>query len=172
MKRIVSLVGAAALALSMAAPADAHGPVRWGSVAGGPIDTGPSSSCVLAPDCLVWLASGCDQYLAGLDPALQTSIVDVRALEGSSATRRFVPRPTTVARKSGHAVRGVRIGGFRVQLWTAGCREVHPSPPIWDAKATSYREYIRHESRFRIPSNVAWMTAAADDNVLVEWELW
>jgi hypothetical protein len=143
------------------------GPIRSGSVAGGPIDTGPSTSCEVAADCRVWLESGCDAHLAGLDPAAQTSIVDVADLAGRRTSRLFVVRPGTVS----GVPAGYVIGGFVIQFWSSGCNEVYPEQPIRDSYTTYFPEYIRNESRFRIPAGAAWMTAAADDNILIRWEL-
>jgi hypothetical protein len=161
---------AAACAALVVAPTTSAGskPVRSGSVVGGVIDSGPSSSCQLNADCLAWLVAGCPEELSGVEPALTSSIVDVRSLAGRRTRRNLVVSPGTAA---GTAA-GVVIGGFRIQLWTAGCREVVPSPPVQDARATVYRDYVRSEAWFRIPAGVAWMTAAADDNVHVRWVLY
>lgn len=169
MKRfwVLAAVAGIALAVPSLPAANAAKPVRTGSVAGGPIDTGPSSSCQLSADCLVWLASGCSPYLAGLDPAVQSSIVDVSDLAGRRTVRRFVVLPG-----SSSGAPGVVIGGFRVQFWTAGCAEVEPDLPAVDENTTYYPEYIRTASRFRIPARAAWMTAVADDNLVIRWEMY
>jgi len=149
-------------------PAHAAGPIRSGAVAGGPIDTAPYSSCEIAPDCLAWLESGCDPRLTGLNPAVQTSIVNVARLAGKRTKRRFVVRPGTVR----GVPAGVVIGGFRIQFWSAGCSQIYPKQPVVDSYAYYVPSNIRNMGRFPIPSGAKWMTAAADDNVLIRWELY
>jgi hypothetical protein len=165
---IAALIVSLAFGLSVVPVAHAGGPVRSGAVAGGPIDTGPSASCEFAADCLVWLATGCDPHLAGLSPALQTSIVNVAGLAGRRTVRRFVVGPGTVNGTSA----GLVIGGFRIQFWSSRCTEVQPERPIFDSYETYFPQYIRNESRFRIPARAAWMTATADDNIFIKWEMY
>jgi hypothetical protein len=72
------------LAIPLAAPAGADGPVRSGTVVGSAvvIFLGPVG-CDYTPDCRAWRAAGCDPLLAGRDPAVMASIVDVRDLAGT-----------------------------------------------------------------------------------------
>lgn len=173
MLKRMCLIAAAVGSIAAATPVASAGagPVRSGSVLGGPIDTGPGTSCEIAAECAAWLATGCSPHMAGIDPAVQTSIVDVSDLAGRRTIRRFVVSPGSVAGESA----GVIIGGFVIQFWSSDCVEIRPQPPVRDWSARSYRApyywYIRNGSRFKIPAGAAWMTAAADDNVHIRWEL-
>jgi hypothetical protein len=168
LKRLLAISAITTVLAGAVADQALAGPVRSGAVLGGPIDTGPSTSCAVAVECAAFLASGCQPALAGHDPAIQTSIVDVEDLAGRSVTRRFVVRPG--------AARGVEaglvIGGFVIEFWKADCEEVDPARPIFDESRTYFPWYIRTSARFKIPAGAAWMTAAADDNVLIRWELY
>jgi hypothetical protein len=96
----------ATVTMSMhAAPAEAQAaPVRSGLILTAYLGPTAPSPCSLIPDCAAWLASNCDERLAGLDPAVSTSIVDVSDLAGS--TRLFV-RHMWLANTS--------------QLWSSDC---------------------------------------------------
>ena len=146
-------------------PADARRPIRSGAVSGGPITTGPDASCDFAADCRAWLESGCNPALTGLDPAVHTSIVNVAGLAGRRTERLFVVRPGTVS----GVPAGLVIGGFVIQFWSSDCTEV-----IFHANHPDFYKYfyINTQGRFRIPAHARWMTATADDNILIRWELY
>jgi hypothetical protein len=152
------------------APAHARQPIRSGAVAGGPTDTGPGAGCQTSnnPDCVAWLESGCDPDLTGLNTAVTTSIVDVGNLAGRRTKRLFVVQAGTVS----GVPAGWVIGGFVIQFWSSRCSEVYPDQAIRDASRDYFPEYIRTQTRFRIPAGAKWMTAAADDNVLIRWEMY
>src|SRR5687768_11010259 len=63
-------------------------PLRSGTIIGGP-DTMGSAPCGLTAECAAWLQSGCSPALAGRDPALHTSIVDVADLADGTTPRVF-----------------------------------------------------------------------------------
>jgi hypothetical protein len=161
---IVSVIGVVA----PISPADARRPIRSGAVSGGPITTGPDASCEFAADCRAWLESGCKPALAGLNPAVHTSIVNVAGLAGRRTERQFLVRPGTVS----GVPAGVVIGGFRIQFWSSRCGEVLPYPEIRDCCTNYYPSWVRNQSRFRVPAHARWMTATADDNILIRWELY
>lgn len=164
------VIASTILIATPAVPAQARQPIRSGAVIGGAIDTGPGAGCeaYLNVDCQVWLDSGCDPDLTGLNPAVTTSIVDVSKLAGRRAKRLFVVRPGTVS----GVPAGWVIGGFVIQFWSSRCSEVYPEEAIRDSFRDNYPTYVRTQTRFRIPAGAKWMTAAADDNVLIRWEMY
>jgi hypothetical protein len=170
MALVVGLLGSFSWALAGAPAADAQAPVRSGAVAGGPIDSGPGARCEIAPDCAAWLASRCERHLAGLNPGAESSIVDVRDLAGRRTERRFVVFPGTSRGMS----TGLVIGGFRIEFWDSSCNQINRyDPPLESGDVDpSTGPYVRTQSRFKIPAGTVWMTAVADDNVLVRWELY
>lgn len=141
-------------------------PVRSGTILGmwapGVAYLGPSPrGCEWTPECAAWLASDCAPELAGRDPGLQDSIVDVRGL--ASRTRRwdfrFAPDGPTAAAP-------LTIGGLTVELWSATCRPVtevgtHPDESVG----------LKGPVRFSIPPGTAWMTVASSDNTTLRWQL-
>ncbi len=124
--------------------ARARGPVRSGSVLNPANFTG-QVRCHDHPDCTTWLASRCDQRLAGAEPAAFTSIVNVRSLAGS--TRRI--------RTEGG--RWLSFGTL-YEFWSADCFRVGSVPVNGGATVT-------------IPRDAAWMTAPGSSGPY-HWEMW
>src|SRR5688500_13131207 len=83
---LVALVTVGLPGLARSASLAPSPPLRSGRIVGGPDTTG-SAPCGLAPDCVAWLQSGCNPALAGRDPALHTSIVDVSDLADGTTRR-------------------------------------------------------------------------------------
>jgi hypothetical protein len=160
-KRRVGMVLAATLAISFigSSPAEAA-TLRSGKILGGYIvlsgqnHLGPG--CALTPDCRVWLESKCDPALAGLDPALYTSIVNVQSLAGSTVLRKV-----TLHRDSTSVV--PNYGGLTVQFWSSACRPT----------SSSLIQVVHGKPapRFRVPRGTKWMTVASFDAISVSWTL-
>ena len=137
-------------------------PLRTGTIEGGTgvvfageQPAGERWGCAYAVDCQAWLQSGCNPALAGHDPVLTASIVDVRALADGRAHRSF--------------------------QWSAPAK-VHPGAVIqfWRRNCTELSKADRHtleldegcESRqmppdgvtrcgpLRIPRGARWMTVS------------
>src|SRR5688500_20387211 len=111
-KLVLALLAAKLLALASCSPVSAATPLRAGTIVSG---TGESPAnvwvrgmegCVGAPACSAWLQSGCSPALAGQDPALHASIVDVADLADTDRVLRF---------QSGI---GINWGSVIIQFWT------------------------------------------------------
>ena len=165
MRRIVVLlVSIGLLVASLGSVAAEPEPLRSGTIEGGTgVNTvgeppgGNRWGCQYAVDCQAWLHSGCDPALAGHDPALAASIVDVGAL-ADGRTRRSL---------SWQAPAKVHPG-VMLQFWrqdctassNAGWHSVDPdsstceSRPGWpDANARC--------KPLLIPRGTKWMTVSA-----------
>ena len=159
---LIALVGTSALS----GPVRADGPVRSGTILSG---TGPSPAnlwvrgmegCVGAPTCAAWLQTGCDGALAGADPALHASIVDVA--EVADTERRLDIQGGV----------GINWGRVIVQFWTDGsenpmavlwCKELFANESLWDCA---------HGCTVRIPPGAKFMTVSSSpDNTKVDWTL-
>ena len=113
------------------------------------------------PECEAWVLSGCDPDLAGREPAVTASIVDVADLADDNATRVFEWR----------ARDGYDYGGVVVQLWTAQCTEIPGSK--WRSRNPAFYSNIvqQHERNFLLPPETGWMTVTTNDPVNLEWTL-
>jgi hypothetical protein len=158
-RRIVCVAAAVALAsTAVARPADAA-PVRSGTIIGGwfpfavVLAPGGEPRCDWNVDCLAWLASDCNRALAGRDPGVFASIVDVADLARSRKTRTLTIDPRGP---------GIMWGGVGIEFWTRGCRPIRPYPSI----PTDFRSV-----RFKIPRAAAWMTVASVDDTTFRWAL-
>ena len=115
-------------------------------------DYGPL--CEKAPDCQAWLQSDCSRVLAGREPALMTSIVDVRAL-GPGVTRASLGYGSMVP--SGLPWVVPQWTGVVVEFWDQGCREI--SDTYWSASLCVAAE--RDDCRspiLAIPTAARWIT--------------
>lgn len=133
-----AVVAMAMLALPSAAHAD---PVRSGTILGGyTVGLGPMG-CIGFPDCAAWLASGCDARLAGREPAVHTSIVDVGDLAGSyRILRRDHPWLANT-----------------IEFWSAGCVVIGSVPG--------------NTRDLSIPHDARWMTITASLQPVQDWTL-
>jgi hypothetical protein len=126
--------------------AKASVPVRSGTIVG-PNPTmvflGPPS-CQGTPNCTAWLASGCDPRLAGQDPGLHASIVDVSELAGS--------------RRRLEGADGWLSGV--TQFWSSTCGQL------------TFVQWGPQPGVVVIPVNAHWMTIAAGAMPLYQWKLW
>ncbi len=157
-RRQAAIVVAAVLAVSLiGASAAEAAPLRSGKILGGYIKvsswTGLGGGCAVTPDCRVWLERQCDPSLTGKDPALYTSIVNVRNLAGSTVLRQ-------VTLQSGSFP---DHGGVTVQFWNSTCRPT----------SSSLIQVVHGNPapRFRIPRGTTWMTVASFDALNMSWTL-
>jgi hypothetical protein len=125
--------------------AQAHAPVRSGTVLNPGNVTGPAN-CSIHADCAAWLEARCDPRLAGVDPAAFTSIVDVRALAGSD---RHIHASGAFGRW---------LSGSVYEFWSARCTRVGSVSVEGGAAVT-------------IPEDAVWMTAPGQTGPY-HWELW
>ncbi len=166
MKRTaVLLVSIGLLAGSWAAAEAGPKPLRTGTIQGG---TGlemaggqpwenpllERSGCEYAVDCQAWLRSGCNPALAGVDPAVTASVVDVAGLADGRTPRTLRTTAPTVPPW------GLWPGGV-VQLWRADCTQLHDAK--WHTIGSDSRcAWDPHPSlrckAFRIPTSARWMT--------------
>ena len=125
----------------------------------------PAAIAVGNPECSAWLKSGCNRALAGRNPAVTASIVDISDLADGTTPRVFNWRQLD----GGHGG-----GGVVVQLWRWDCTEINGSK--WrsghvaaDAPWTNAGRFSR---TFWIPSSARWMTVTMNDTVRgVAWSL-
>ena len=166
MRRLVVLSAIAALALALPPSVRAGEPLRSGTILSGTGETPGNpwvrgmEGCVGAPTCSTWLQSGCAPALAGGDPALHASIVDVADFADGAT-------PRVLDFRSGP---GLNWGTVTVQFWTYTtywCEEVLASRfDTWDC------ENYRGECHFEIPSTAEWMTISSrTDNTNITWTL-
>jgi hypothetical protein len=132
-------------------------PARSGTIIGGYFPFAPLLSpgpqgCEWTVECRAWLLSGCDPSIAGRDPGLHASIVDVRKLARSKTRTLRLHKPLP----------GIVWGGVTVQLWSRDCTE------IWRIGG-DFRGVF--DARFKIRAGSVWMTVASTDNTTLTWEL-
>ena len=115
------------------------------------------------PECLVWLKSGCNPALAGREPAVTASIVDVADLADGTTPRAFQWRAISYP--------GWGIGdGVVVQLWRKDCTEIHSSKwrsTDWSGPSRANRA----STSFAIPPAAKWLTVTTNDTVKLQWTL-
>lgn len=157
------LTAATVAVVIVAAPARSQEegtPVRSGTIIGGyypfaGVAPGPGPDCMATADCAPWVVAGCPAAMAGMNPALHTSIVDVRAIAGSR--RAWTLRVDA-------AVPVGMLGGVSVQLWDFACTEIYQhGGDFWTA--------IESAARFKIPKEARWMTVASVDTPPLTWAL-
>jgi hypothetical protein len=163
---VVAGLTAAVLALSAMAPVRADRvPLRSGTIEGGagvelaggqPWEqpAAERSGCEYAVDCLAWAQSGCSPALAGHDPALTASIVDVRSLADGRTPR--VLRMTAPTIPPWGLYPGVVI-----QFWRQDCTEI-PEAKLHSLGSSSTCEgHVGSgfgSCTFRITAGATWMT--------------
>ena len=137
---IAVIIGLTILMTSV--PAIAEEPVRSGTIIGGYnlATVNPSPRCSTTPDCEQWLDNRCDPELAGRDPALFTSNVDVRRLAG---TKRRIEVFDVVPPYGGGL-------GSSYEFWTARC-----------TSAGALGEVPRSGKRLIVPRAAKWMTVTS-----------
>jgi hypothetical protein len=165
-------IAALALALAVGAiPAlDARAaprPARMGTIIDGLFLMGPGSTpgCTDSPDCALWLAAGCPPELAGRDPAVEASIVNVSDLANGAARRFTVDRSEPYSLEWGEDV--------VVELWTKDCRRIPYAG--WTSKEwVGYGQWeSKHATMLTIPPDATWMTVVPGyDNLNIDWRLY
>jgi hypothetical protein len=124
--------------------------------------------CEAAADCLAWLESGCDPALAGREPAVMASIVDVAELADGETPRRF--------ELSGSGQQGLRWGQVLVQFWRTAPPNMYPWFNCNEIQGTRFLtgyegSYGRPPTRI-VPLGAKWMTVTSNfDNIHVGWRL-
>jgi hypothetical protein len=116
------------------------------------------------PECAAWLKSRCNPALAGRNPAVTASIVDIRKLADGTTPRRFEWQAFSYP--------GWTVGGgVVVQLRRASCTEIVTSK--WRSLAwySSGLEVTRPGTTFVLPRGAAWMTVTTNDSANLEWRL-
>ena len=115
------------------------------------------------PECLAWLKSGCSPALAGREPAVTASIVDIADVADGTTSRELHWRAISYP--------GWTVGGgVVVQLWREGCTEIRRSK--WrSVDGTGSFPTRRSSTSFRIPRAAKWMTVTTNDTALLEWTL-
>lgn len=119
------------------------------------------------PECSAWLKSGCNPALAGHNPAVTASIVDITNLADGTTPRVFHWRGTSYPQWEGG-------GGVVIQLWRKDCTEIGASR--WRSSYSYYRDYhlawtTRTSTTFSIPSSARWMTVITNDSPTLRWTL-
>lgn len=118
------------------------------------------------PECAVWLKSGCNPVLAGRNPAVTASIVDIKSLADGTTPRTFDWR---AVRYPGFGAGG----GVVVQLWRNDCTEIVSSRwrsldrPHYDNSSWTSRP----STTFSIPPSTKWMTVTTNDTADLTWTL-
>jgi hypothetical protein len=164
------LIGA--LMAGLAPTVQAQGkPIRSGSIV---VGTGSSQralgwpgeavdgECQMVPDCLAWLETGCDPALAGREPAVTASIVDVSKLADGRT-----PRSITLSGV------GLHWGEVLVQFWRSTPGNRYPWFDCQEIEGSSFLTgYPRHNEPRSIPLGSTWMTITTNvDNTTVTWAL-
>lgn len=130
-------------------------PVRSGTIVGGTgvifagrQPAGERWGCEYTAECRTWLQSGCNPALAGHDPVLTASIVNVRALADGRTPRSFRWRAPSLVHP-----------GAVIQFWRHNCTEIS------DAERHTHNPY-RNKcgtcERFAIPRGATWMTVSGN----------
>ena len=162
----VKTSGTITVTLSNRIPDEVEGPLRSGSIVGGAgwlLDQ-DLGGCQVAPECAVWLQEGCDPALAGRDPGLTASIVDVDDL-GDLHTE-------AIFKFGAGEPWGPVWGGAHVQFWDHGCSEMRDMR--WRSTDCNGDSSGRdcYSRRFRLTPSVKWMTVTGyQDNVNLAWSL-
>ena len=193
MRRTISAVILLALILvpaQITAAAPDQKPLRSGTIEGGvglqTTSEDPAlerSGCQYALDCLAWLQSGCDPALAGQDPVLTASIVDVGDLADGRTRRSF--HMVAPLGEPAHPPWGLYPGTV-VQLWRQNCTEIHHAKRHtigstarceWQEKVGAleqppYGVGVARCKAFRIPTAARWMTVSGyATTVHLSWTL-
>lgn len=168
MRRTISATILLALILAPAqiAVAGNRDPLRSGTIGGGtglelaggqPWENPAAerSGCQYALDCLAWLQSDCEPALAGHDPALTASIVDVGKLADGRTRRSFhmvAPRIPPW---------GLYPGAV-VQFWRQNCTEIRFAKrhTIGSNSMCDWQDGVARCKPFRIPTGARWMTVS------------
>lgn len=171
MTKTMRIRAAATLAITamtlFASPSTAAAPTpaRSGTIAGGTgvifageQPAGERWGCEYAAECQTWLQSSCNPALAGHDPVLTASIVDVGALADGLTGRSF---------QWGGG--GKVHPGAVIQFWGPNCTEI---PNTERHTHNPYTNRCGTCEPFPIPSGARWMTVSGNwTTVHLTWTL-
>ncbi|HUQ40208.1 MAG TPA: hypothetical protein VM030_08630 [Acidimicrobiales bacterium] len=151
-------------------PAQAKEPLRSGQILTGSEPSTQSwwttrdMGCQAAADCAAWITSGCDPALVGVNPGVQSSIVDVAELADGKTPRVFDSNA---------------FGATVVQFWDGDwngsvdlCWEIaNTKSSSWhcwqEATPCLWTRWI-----LRVPATAKWMTVTSgQENVSLSWTL-
>lgn len=158
----VKTTGTISVTLSSSRPPEPK-PVRSGRLVTGSgwLLDATFGGCQTAPDCALWMQNDCDPSLAGRDPGVTASIVDLRGVAGTQRRFEFGPgEPWTPV-----------WGGAQVQFWNEDCTELRTMR--WRSTNCDRDDGgICYDTRFRIPASARWMTVTGhQDDVGLAWTL-
>ena len=127
------------------------------------------SGCEYAAECQAWLQSGCNPALAGVDPVLTASIVDVRDLADGRTSRSLDMVAPSVPPWG-------LFPGAVVQFWRNDCTEIDDAKlhTIGSDATCEQPRGVHQGSRctFHIPIGVRWMTLSGyATTVHLSWTL-
>lgn len=170
-RQVVAIGAAATVLLVLALPTRAAEPLRSGRIVTGVAPSGQwdvdyddhLDGCMAAPECVAWRTSGCSPSLAGRDPAVDVSIVDVADLADGETQRRFDLDPN-------HA--GLAWGWVVVEFASADCMPITHRSRI--PKVCGDAECPPDVDRYTvvIPQGARWMAISSrHDNINVAWTL-
>lgn len=177
---VVVLVLATAALLPSAARADRPAPLRSGTIVGGtglemagrqPWENPAAerSGCEYAAECLAWLQSSCQPALAGHDPVLTASIVEVGDLADGRTPRSLRMEAPSIPPW------GLYPGAV-IQFWRQDCTEVGDGKlhSIGSDSTCEYPAGVTRGGRctFHIPTGARWMTLSGyATTVQLSWRL-
>lgn len=181
MGRALPAIACVALAVSasliaLPSPAQANEPVRSGRILAGSEPgynlewhTLRDLGCQASADCVAWLTSGCDPALAGKNPGVQSSIVNVANL-GDGTTERIFRVRSNASLELAHTV--VQFWGRDPNWAWHGCYEIPNSrSSSWHCWTPRSRcvPYLR---TFQIPAGADWMTVTSSrTSPVLDWTL-
>jgi hypothetical protein len=129
--------------------------VRFGTIVGGTgvifageQPAGERWGCEYAAECRTWLQSSCNPALAGHNPVLTASIVDVGALADGRTPRSFRWRAPSLVHP-----------GAVIQFWRQNCTEI---PGTERHTHNPYKNRCGTCAPFAIPRGATWMTVSGN----------
>ena len=177
---VAAVTLATAIVLPSAARAESTEPVRSGTIlSGAGVELGGGqpwenpaterSGCEYAAECVAWLQSGCNPALAGVDPVLTASIVDVRDLADGRTSR-------SLDMVAPYIPPWGLYPGAVVQFWQKDCTEIDDTKRHSigsDSTCEHPRGVTRGgRCRFHIPTGARWMTVSGyATTVHLSWTL-
>jgi hypothetical protein len=171
---LVSLGLLAGSAAIWVAPPSAAGakPLRAGTIEGGigvifagEQPAGERSGCKYAAECLAWVRSGCNPALAGHDPVLTASIVEIGDLADGRTRRTFSTSVPPIP----------LYPGAVIQFWRGNCTEI-PAAKRHTIGSTSTCAWAPYPNLrcpgLVIPRGATWMTVSGYwTTAHLEWTL-
>ena len=129
------------------------------------------SGCEYAAECLAWKQSGCNPALAGHNPVLTASIVDVGDLADGSTARSLLMVAPSIPPWGLYP-------GADIQFWQRDCTEIHDARRHSIGEGSSatcdWPSGVHRGGRctFEIPTGAKWMTLSGyATTVQLAWTL-